>query len=201
MAEGARRRRRSRRWAQALGDELTPFVYRRFLDFGTLEDLKAMKRRVDASLRDPRARERNVKLGRGGIREVEFWVQAQQLIHGGKDPRLRVRGTLGALARLADAGYAAPEQAAALAAAYRFLRDVEHKLQIVHERQTQIIPSDPDELRALVRRLGLTGPDGEAGVLAPRTPRTPAPCTRRSRRSSTAPRRSGGATSARSWPP
>jgi [glutamine synthetase] adenylyltransferase / [glutamine synthetase]-adenylyl-L-tyrosine phosphorylase len=147
---------------EAIAAELTPFVYRRFLDYGMLDDLKEMKRRVDASLRDPRARERNVKLGRGGIRSVEFWVQAQQLIHGGKDLRLRERSTLGALATLADAGYAAPDQAAALADAYRFLRDVEHKLQIGYQRQTQIIPSDPDELRALARRLGLTGPDGEA---------------------------------------
>jgi glutamate-ammonia-ligase adenylyltransferase len=145
-----------------LGEELAPFVYRRFLDFGMLDELKAMKRRVDASLRDPGARDRNVKLGRGGIRGVEFWVQAHQLIHGGKDPRLRERGTLAALDTLAAAGYAPRAQTEALANAYRFLRDVEHKLQIVHERQTQIIPSDPDELRMLVRRLGLTGPDGEA---------------------------------------
>jgi [glutamine synthetase] adenylyltransferase / [glutamine synthetase]-adenylyl-L-tyrosine phosphorylase len=147
---------------RAVADDLTPFVYRRFLDFGMLEDLKAMKRRVDASLRDPAARDRNVKLGRGGIRGVEFWVQAHQLIHGGKDPRLRARGTLPALATLAAAGYAPAGQTEPLAAAYRFLRDVEHKLQIVRDRQTQIIPSEPDELRALVRRLGFVGADGEA---------------------------------------
>jgi len=142
--------------------ELTPFVYRRFLDYGMLEDLKAMKRRVDASLRDPGAHRRNVKLGRGGIRAVEFWVQAHQLIHAGKDLRLRVRSTLGALAVLADAGYATPQQTATLAAAYRYLRDLEHKLQIVHERQTQVVPDDPEELRMLVRRLGHTGADAEA---------------------------------------
>jgi len=141
----------------ALLDELAPFVYRRYLDFGTIEDLKAMKLRVDASLRDPTARERNVKLGRGGIREVEFFVQAQQLVHGGKDERIRVRGTLGALGRLTDAGYVAREKATALAAAYRFLRDVEHKLQIVNQRQTQLLPADADELQALARRLGFRG--------------------------------------------
>ncbi len=146
----------------ALEDELTPFVYRRFLDFGMLDDLKAMKRRVDATLRDAAARDRNVKLGRGGIRGVEFWVQAQQLIHAGKDPRLRVHGTLPALEALAAGGYAPLAETEALAAAYRFLRDVEHKLQIVHDRQTQIIPADPDGLRTLVRRLGLRGPDGAA---------------------------------------
>jgi glutamate-ammonia-ligase adenylyltransferase len=147
---------------ETIGVELMPFVYRRFLDYGMLEDLKDMKRRVDASLRDARARERNVKLGRGGIRGVEFWVQAQQLIHGGKDLRLRERNTLAALATLAEAGYVVPAQAGALADAYRFLRDVEHKLQIVQQRQTQIIPSDPEELRTLVRRLGFLGPAGDA---------------------------------------
>ena len=150
---------------RALGDrliaELAPFVYRRYLDFGTIEDLKAMKRRVDASLAGPEAA-RDVKLGRGGIREVEFFVQAQQLVHGGKDARLRVRSTLGALAALAAAGYVEPPLAAELAAAYRFLRDVEHKLQIVQQRRTQRVPSDPDALLALARRVGFRG--AEAAV-------------------------------------
>jgi len=139
--------------------ELEPFVYRRYLDFGTLDDLKAMKRRVDASLRATAA-ERDVKLGRGGIRSVEFWVQAHQLVHGGKDPRLRERSTLGALARLAASGYVPTAEAERLAAAYRFLRDVEHKLQIVRERQTQLLPADAEELERLARRLGFLGPDG-----------------------------------------
>src|SRR5207237_6613831 len=86
---------------RALGErllaELEPFVYRRYLDFGTIEDLKAMKRRVDATLGDPEAAARNVKLGRGGIRELEFFVQAQPLVHRGQDARLRVRATLFAL--------------------------------------------------------------------------------------------------------
>ena len=121
----------------SLLDELSPFVQRRYLDFESLEDLKAMKRRVDQSLRRPGQYERDVKLGRGGIREIEFWVQAQQLIHGGKDPRLRVRGTLAALERLADAGYVEAGLATSLSRAYRFLRDVEHKIQIAHERQSR----------------------------------------------------------------
>jgi len=148
---------------RALGErlvgELVPFVHRRYLDFGTIEDLKVMKRKVDASLRAPEAASRDVKLGRGGIREVEFFVQAQQLVHGGKDARLRARGTLDVLAALADAGYVARPIADRVAAAYRFLRDVEHKLQIVEERQTQLIPRDPDELLALARRLGFRGAD------------------------------------------
>jgi glutamate-ammonia-ligase adenylyltransferase len=144
---------------EALLEELVPFVYRRYLDFGTLEDLKAMKRRVDASLRDLEVARRDVKLGRGGIREVEFFVQAQQLVHGGKDARLRGRGTLAALAALADAGYVDPALGAQLAAAYRFLRDVEHKVQIVQERQTHVIPADATEQLVLARRLGVDGPD------------------------------------------
>ncbi|HEV7732084.1 MAG TPA: bifunctional [glutamate--ammonia ligase]-adenylyl-L-tyrosine phosphorylase/[glutamate--ammonia-ligase] adenylyltransferase [Candidatus Binatia bacterium] len=160
----------------ALGDalvaELRPFVYRRYLDFGTFEELKAMKRKVDASLRDRGARVRDVKLGRGGIRGVEFWVQAQQLVHGGKDARIRERSTLGGLVRLVDSGYANAEQARGLAAAYRFLRDVEHKLQIVHQRQTQLIPEDPDELRALARRLGFRGPHPRAEFWAAHTTHT-----------------------------
>jgi len=144
---------------EALLGELVPFVHRRYLDFGTIEDLKAMKRKVDASLRGPDAASADVKLGRGGIREVEFFVQAQQLVHGGKDERLRPRATLAALAALADAGYVARDLADRLAAAYRFLRDVEHKVQIVHERQTHVVPRDAAELAALARRLGFRGPE------------------------------------------
>jgi glutamate-ammonia-ligase adenylyltransferase len=139
--------------------ELGPFVYRRYLDFATIDDLKAMKRKVDDSLRSG-AYERDVKLGRGGIREVEFWVQAHQLVHGGKDSRLQVRGTLAALARLQGGGYVDATLAARLADAYRFLRDVEHKIQVVHERQTQRIPDDPEAERGLARRLGFLGPTG-----------------------------------------
>ncbi len=150
----------------ALLDELAPFVYRRYLDFATLEDLKAMKERVDRSLRRPRQYERDVKLGRGGIREVEFWAQAQQLVNAGKDPRLQVRGTLVALERLVGSGYADGTLATGLARAYRFLRDVEHKIQIAHERQSQHIPDDPDEYRVFVRRLGYVDVDGAAAFEA-----------------------------------
>jgi glutamate-ammonia-ligase adenylyltransferase len=157
---------------RALGDavlaELAPFVYRRYLDFGTIEDLKAMKRRVDASLGGADVAARDVKLGRGGIREAEFFVQAQQLVHGGKDARVHARGTLAGLAALARAGYVEPRLADGLAAAYRFLRDVEHKIQIDEERQTHRVPADPDGLRALARRLGFRGDDAAARFEAER---------------------------------
>jgi len=146
-------------------EELVPFVYRRYLDFATIEELKALKRQVDASLRAPEAAERDVKLGRGGIRELEFVVQAHQLVHGGKDARLRQRSTLAALDALAAGGYMGRDLAQALAAAYRFLRDVEHKLQIVHDRQTQLLPRQVEETTALARRLGLPDRETLASVL------------------------------------
>ena len=151
---------------EALNEELRPFVHRRYLDFATLEDLKQMKGRVDASLRGPDTAARDVKLGRGGIREVEFFVQAQQLVHGGKDPRLHVRGTLLALDALGRAAYVAPALAARLASAYRFLRNTEHKLQMVHERRTQLLPRDEAEIAALARRLGYAGADAGAAFRA-----------------------------------
>jgi len=133
-------------------EEISPFVYRRFLDFDTVSEIEEMKRRVDSH--HSRARlDRDVKLGPGGIREVEFVAQALQLVHGGRDQRLRSRSTLETLRALVDIGLLEGGQTAALSEAYVFLRDVEHKLQIVHERQTQLIPADPEEERLLARRL------------------------------------------------
>ena len=142
----------------ALGEaflaEMIPFVYRRYLDFATLEEIQDMKARI--AREHSRARlERDVKLGPGGIRDVEFIVQVLQLIHAGRDVRLRVRPTLEALRAIASAGIIDENEAEALAGAYRFLRDVEHKIQILHERQTQLLPADAEEERLLARRLGL----------------------------------------------
>jgi len=133
--------------------EIHPFVYRRFLDFTTVEEIEEMKAKVDS--RQSRARfDRDVKLGPGGIREVEFIVQALQLVHGGRDKRLQTRSTLEGLRALADLGLLERGESVSLGEAYLFLRDVEHKLQIVHERQTQIIPDDEEGERLLARRLG-----------------------------------------------
>src|SRR5579885_2957340 len=113
--------------AVALGErwlaELDRFVYRRYLDFETLSQLRAMKRQIEAELGAPGMVERNVKLGYGGIRELEFIVQALTLIYGGRDPRLRTHRTLDALERLEALGYLASRHAQRLAAAYLFLRD------------------------------------------------------------------------------
>ncbi|MEB2285036.1 MAG: bifunctional glutamine synthetase adenylyltransferase/deadenyltransferase [Polyangiaceae bacterium UTPRO1] len=140
----------------ALLRELEPFVFRRYLDFATLEDLKRMKAKVAQALASGPDKGINVKLGRGGIREVEFVIQNLQLIHAGKDERIRERNSLLALERLVEARYLPADESARLAEAYRFLRDVEHKIQLVDERQTQVIPSGQAELQ-LARRLGYRG--------------------------------------------
>jgi glutamate-ammonia-ligase adenylyltransferase len=136
--------------------EIRPFVYRGYLDYATVTDIKEMKARVEAELRDKAGRG-NVKLGRGGIREVEFLVQVLQLINGGRDERVRTRGSLPTLARLVECGYLPADEGAELAAAYRFLRDVEHKIQIVQQRQTHVVPKAVREQETLARRLGYRG--------------------------------------------
>jgi glutamate-ammonia-ligase adenylyltransferase len=137
--------------------EVRPFVYRRNLDFTTVQDMKEMKARVEAQI-GVKAGRGNVKLGRGGIREIEFLVQVLQLINGGRDERVRGGGSLATLAKLVASGYLPPDEGAALTEAYRFLRNVEHKIQIVHQRQTHTVPSTPREQEALARRLGYQGP-------------------------------------------
>ena len=141
--------------------ELAPFIYRRYLDFDTLRQLRAMKRQIEAELRNPAMIERNIKLGRGGIRELEFIVQSLMLIYGGRDPRLRTEKTLVALERLEAYGYVPAGRARRLAEAYIFLRDTEHKLQLVAGLQTHALPTGPAGMRALAARLGI-GKDYDA---------------------------------------
>ncbi|MBF6558906.1 MAG: bifunctional [glutamate--ammonia ligase]-adenylyl-L-tyrosine phosphorylase/[glutamate--ammonia-ligase] adenylyltransferase [Candidatus Binataceae bacterium] len=136
-------------------DELTRFIYRRYLDFDTLRQLRAMKRQIEQELRSPDLVARNLKLGRGGIRELEFIVQSLTLIYGGRDPRLRTAETLGALERLSEHGYLAPVRMRRLHDAYLFLRDAEHKLQVVAGLQTHTLPATPGAFAMLAARLGL----------------------------------------------
>ena len=134
-------------------DELGRFVYRSYLDFDTLRQLRAMKHQIEAELRSPDLIERNIKLGHGGIRELEFIVQSLTLIYGGRDPRIRIEKTIAALDRLAEFGYLPPARARHLAEAYLFLRDVEHKLQLVSGLQTHTLPRDEVGIRQLAARL------------------------------------------------
>ncbi|HLX37122.1 MAG TPA: bifunctional [glutamate--ammonia ligase]-adenylyl-L-tyrosine phosphorylase/[glutamate--ammonia-ligase] adenylyltransferase [Candidatus Binataceae bacterium] len=136
-------------------DELSRFVYRSYLDFDTLRQLRMMKHQVEAELRSPDLIERNLKLGHGGIRELEFIVQALTLIYGGRDPRIRIEKTIPALERLADLGYLPAPRAHHLADAYLYLRNIEHKLQIVSGLQTHTLPRDDAGLRQLAARMRL----------------------------------------------
>src|SRR5438128_1174081 len=141
---------------EALLAELSPFIWRKYLDYVAIADVHAMKRQIHAYRgHDAIAVEgHNVKLGRGGIREIEFFVQTQQLIAGGRHPELRGRGTLEMLERLAQGGWIDAAAAQDLHAAYCFLRTVEHRLQMVGDEQTQTLPSDADALARFARFLG-----------------------------------------------
>ncbi|WP_245196494.1 bifunctional [glutamate--ammonia ligase]-adenylyl-L-tyrosine phosphorylase/[glutamate--ammonia-ligase] adenylyltransferase [Sphingomonas jejuensis] len=148
----------------ALGERMLatirPFVWRRSLDFGAIDAIRALTRRIRAhGGAVPFGPGYDLKKGRGGIREIEFFAQIHQLIHGGRDPALRVPATLDALAALGRAGRIDPDVAARLADAYRILRTVEHRLQMVDDRQTHQLP-DGEALDNVARLHGL--PDGDA---------------------------------------
>jgi glutamate-ammonia-ligase adenylyltransferase len=147
-----------------LGEQLLaaiePFIYRKYLDYTLIEDMKAMKKKIDASLAREREGEYNLKLGRGGIREIEFFIQALQLVYAGKNRGLRQRNSLQALTALRDARIINDQDCAALREAYRFLRTAEHRIQVVQERQTHSLPGKEEELRALARRCGYLRANG-----------------------------------------
>jgi glutamate-ammonia-ligase adenylyltransferase len=149
-----------------LGEQLLkaiePFIYRKYLDYNLIEDMMGMKKKIDASLAREREGERNIKLGRGGIREIEFFIQALQLVYAGKNPSLRERNSLKALTTLRDARIIKEEDCTSLGDAYRFLRTVEHRIQVVQERQTHSLPVKEDEIQALARRCGYLRVDGPA---------------------------------------
>ena len=144
----------------AVGDaflnDLTPYIWRRHLDFAAIHDIHSIKRQIDAHRGGGAVKVlgHNVKLGRGGIREIEFFAQTQQLIFGGRDPSLRLRGTCETLRALAAAGHVAPGAADELIEAYGFLRKVEHRLQMIDDQQTHSVPSDEAGVAAVATFLG-----------------------------------------------
>ncbi|HEX3920330.1 MAG TPA: bifunctional [glutamine synthetase] adenylyltransferase/[glutamine synthetase]-adenylyl-L-tyrosine phosphorylase [Caulobacteraceae bacterium] len=128
---------------EAFLEELRPFIWRRHLDFAAITDIHSIKRQIqelrpEARLAAPGA---DLKLGPGGIREIEFFVQTQQLILGGRHPDLRSRRTLDALAALSDAGHVTPAAAEELAADYAHLRGLEHRVQMIADEQTHRLPT------------------------------------------------------------
>jgi glutamate-ammonia-ligase adenylyltransferase len=143
---------------QALDQVVEPFVWRRYLDFAMLEALRGLHRQIRAeavkraNARPDRAND--VKLGRGGIREIEFIVQLLQIVRGGRQPQVRARNTLQALPRLAQAGLLDAETAQRLADGYRFLRRLEHRIQYQDDAQTHCLPSDDADFEQLALSLG-----------------------------------------------
>ena len=154
----------------ALGEDflatLRPFIWRKYLDFAAIEDIHAVKKQIHAA-KGGAAIEfegHDVKLGRGGIREIEFYVQTQQLIVGGKNPDLRPRASLDALEALCAAGHIGADARDDLAAAYRYFRHVEHRLQMINDEQTHRLPREADALE----RLRLFAGEASAGAFRDR---------------------------------
>jgi glutamate-ammonia-ligase adenylyltransferase len=144
-------------------EAIRPFVWRRGLDFAAVADIHAMKRRIDDAKKgslgqgeNPVARMfgHNVKLGEGGIREIEFLVQTLQMVWGGRDPTLRIKPTLQAMIRLVQTGHLDEAARQQLDEAYRFLRQVEHRIQMVNDRQTHNLPEQSGEMERLAQFIG-----------------------------------------------
>jgi len=143
---------------------ITPFVFRKYLDFDAYEGLRDIHRQIgEQGKRNDYGP--NIKLGPGGIREVEFILQALQLVRGGREQGLRVRGTLPALAAVAERNLLPAVRVAALRDAYVFLRNVEHRLQYRDDRQTQTLPADPADRDALAHAAGFATADEFDAVL------------------------------------
>ena len=140
-------------------DAIRPFIWRRSLDFATIEDAHDIRKKIRAHKRAGGDLDgRDLKVGPGGIREIEFFAQTRQLIAGGRDPDLRLRGTRPALARLAEKGWVDPGEAAQLDADYVRLRTLEHRVQMVRDAQTQCLPKAADEWTRLARFNGHDDP-------------------------------------------
>ena len=150
-------------------EAIAPFVWRRSVDFGVIEDV----RQISVRIRDHFAQNANIgpgfdlKRGRGGIREVEFFVQIQQMIHGGRDASVRAPATLAAIAALNAAGHLDSTAAQALADDYRLLRTVEHRVQMVDDAQTHLLPADAAALDNVARLHGLDDGDGLIALVRP----------------------------------
>ncbi len=145
-------------------ETIAPLVWTAAERPGFVDDVQAMRRRVVANVR-PELAAREIKLGPGGLRDVEFAVQLLQLVHGRSDESLRAPGTLAALHALRDGGYVGRDDAVSLDAAYRFLRAAEHRIQLRRLRRTHLVPDDPAELQVLARAMGFR-PDARGDARA-----------------------------------
>jgi [glutamine synthetase] adenylyltransferase / [glutamine synthetase]-adenylyl-L-tyrosine phosphorylase len=147
--------------------QLKPYVWRKYLDYAAIADIHAMKRQIHAvkGFGDIAVAGHNIKLGRGGIREIEFFAQTQQLIAGGRQSDLRTPSTLEALTTLTRHNWIDEAVRTDMESAYLFLRTIEHRLQMTADEQTQRLPSDPDALERLARFSGFAGTPEFAAVL------------------------------------
>jgi len=149
------------RSAHELRSVVLPFVFRRYLDYSVFDALRVLHRQIRDHATKRSAghpgRANDVKLSRGGIREIEFIVQLLQVVRGGQFPELRTRPTLAALQRVAHAGLMRQETADALAQAYTFLRRVEHRIQYLDDQQTHVLPTSDDDLTWIARTMGYSG--------------------------------------------
>jgi glutamate-ammonia-ligase adenylyltransferase len=137
---------------------LSPFVWRRSLDYAAIEDIHSIKRQIHSHGKhgDIAVAGHNIKLGRGGIREIEFFAQTQQLILGGRNPALRSRVTFDAIEALHEAGLVSDGAASDLSKAYLFLRTLEHRLQMIEDQQTHTMPKSADEVAHIACFMGFT---------------------------------------------
>ncbi len=142
---------------EAFVRSIQDFIFKKYLDTAALEEIRWIKKRTDRRLRERAEIHRNIKLGEGGIREIEFFVQAFQLLYGGLHPEIRTPNTLAALNRLVDHGFVLPKDYQALRRAYIHLRDLENKLQLVNDLQTHTLPESDQDLAQCAKRMGYRG--------------------------------------------
>ncbi len=156
--------------SENLGEEfftmIRPFIYRKSLDFNAIEEIKSLKKKVDLDLKKKKLEKGHIKLGPGGIREVEFIVQAYQLLFGGQDIQLREANTLNVLKKLRDREFLNEEEYFGLKEAYIFLRNLENRVQISFGLQTYHLPKNETDLAVLARKMGLNDSSNEALILA-----------------------------------
>ncbi len=145
---------------------IEPFVYRKYLSFAEINEIKSIKRRIEQKATQAGVSGTEVKTGHGGIRDIEFTIQFLQLLNGGELPQVRQRNTLLALSALERVGCLTDQEYRVLDDAYRFLRKVEHRLQLLFDLQTHRLPEGEDELRKLALRMGYACDSGERGCVS-----------------------------------
>ena len=150
--------------AEGVHERVEPFVYRRYLDYGMLDALRDMHGRIAESARQRRKAD-DIKVGAGGIREIEFAAQVFQMVRGGRDSLLRTPSTRAALSAIAERGLMEPERVAALESAYGFLRRLEHRLQYYDDQQTQALPREPGHQDAIAQAMDFPTYEGLRAAL------------------------------------